>query len=170
MCGLSGAGKSTVARAAARQWNGIQLRSDAVRKHLAGLSLEAKGDDRLYSEAMNEQTYARLQELGLLLAKQGFTVILDAKYDKLVYRKNVIKVCADQGIPLEIFHCQAPLPILAQRLTTRTNDISDATADLLTSQQEHFESFILEEHPLVKNLDTTQTPAAIMAQLAEEPV
>ncbi len=170
MCGLSGAGKSTVARAAARQWNGIQLRSDAVRKHLAGLALETKGDDSLYSEAMNEQTYTRLQELGLLLAKQGFTVILDAKYDKLVYRKNVVKACADQDIPLEIFHCQAPLPVLAQRLTTRTNDISDATADLLTSQQEQFDSFTPEERPLVKTLDTTQAPAAIMAQLTEESI
>ncbi|MBV5261508.1 AAA family ATPase [Synechococcus moorigangaii CMS01] len=165
MCGLSGSGKSTVARSYARQWNAIQIRSDAVRKHLAGVPLEASGDDSLYSPAMTDQTYGRLQALGLLLAKQGFTVILDAKYDKIVQRKNVVEACAAQDIPCEIFHCQAPLPLLAQRLASRTNDISDATADLLTAQQEQVEGFTPEELPLVKAIDSTQDLDSILKQL-----
>ncbi|WP_024545565.1 bifunctional aminoglycoside phosphotransferase/ATP-binding protein [Picosynechococcus sp. NKBG15041c] len=165
MCGLSGSGKSTVAQAGARRWDGIQIRSDAVRKHLAGLPLDEKGDETLYSAAMTEQTYDRLQALGLLLAKQGFTVILDAKYDKVVQRKNVINACATAGIPCQILHCQAPLPVLAQRVTARTADISDATADLLAVQQQDFEPFTSEEMAFVKTLDTTQSPEAIAQQL-----
>jgi uncharacterized protein len=165
MCGLSGSGKSTVAQICARRWNGIQIRSDAVRKHLAGLPLGTKGDDELYSGAMTAQTYDRLQELGLLLAKQGFTVILDAKYDKVVQRKNVIDACAAEGIAWEIFHCQAPLPVLAQRVTTRTDDISDATADLLTAQQQNFEAFTPGETVFVKSINTNQALGAIFEQL-----
>ncbi|MEB3226643.1 MAG: AAA family ATPase [Synechococcus sp.] len=165
MCGLSGSGKSTVARSYARRENGIQIRSDAVRKHLGNILLDATGDDSLYSPGMTEKTYGRLQELGLLLAKQGFTVILDAKYDTVVQRKNVINSCAAQGIPYEIFHCQAPLPVLAQRITSRTDDISDATADLLTAQQEQVEGFTTDELPRVKTIDTTQGIETILKQL-----
>ena len=42
MSGLSGSGKSTTARHLARQQGAIHLRSDAVRKHLGGISLWKK--------------------------------------------------------------------------------------------------------------------------------
>jgi uncharacterized protein len=93
MSGLSGSGKSTVARRCSRIWNAIQIRSDAVRKHLAGIPLDEKGDETLYSPEMTQKTYDRLRELGLMLAKQGFTVILDAKYDRIQIRKQVIDAC-----------------------------------------------------------------------------
>ena len=43
MAGLSGSGKSTTAKLLAQQSGAIYLRSDAVRKHLAGIPLNQKG-------------------------------------------------------------------------------------------------------------------------------
>ena len=96
MSGLSGSGKSTVARQLAQQMNAIHIRSDAVRKHLAGIPLEQRGDrggqlgDGIYTPAMTLRTYDRLLQYGLQLTQQGWTVILDAKYDQRDLRGQVI--------------------------------------------------------------------------------
>ncbi|HBE21571.1 MAG TPA: adenylyl-sulfate kinase [Cyanobacteria bacterium UBA11149] len=156
MSGLSGAGKSTVARKLARQLGAIHLRSDAVRKHLAGIPLEAKGEDTLYTAEMTQKTYNRLLELGILLANRGFTVILDAKYDKQALRKPAIAQTQKHQIPLEILYCTAPIEVLRDRLLSRIGDVSDATADLLPSQAAAAEPFTEEEQSFVTILDTTQ--------------
>lgn len=162
MSGVSGSGKSTTARYLARQLGAIQIRSDAVRKHLAGIGLLERGGDDLYTAAMTQKTYARLLELGILLASQGYSVILDAKYDRQQLREEVIASAVEHQLPLQIISCTAPLEVLQQRLDDRTGDIADATADLLESQIEQAEPLSEKEKPLAKILDTTQS---IEAQL-----
>jgi uncharacterized protein len=157
-CGLSGSGKSTTAKQIARQTGGIYIRSDAVRKHLGGVPLDQRGGDDLYSAEMTQQTYARLMELGVTLAQQGYTVILDAKYDRQDLRMAVIEAAKGAEIPLQIIHCDAPLEVLSDRLRQRTGDIADATADLLPQQS--LEPFSDIEKPYVTTLDTTQQGAA----------
>ena len=154
MAGLSGAGKSTTARHLAQQQGAIQIRSDAVRKHLAGIPLDAHGNDDLYTAAMTQKTYDRLLQLGITLAAQGYTVILDAKYDRQALRQAAIAQAKTHHLPLQILHCTAPLPVLQERLRQRHNDISDATADLIP--QQHMDDFSAEEQPYVIALDTTQ--------------
>ncbi len=162
MSGLSGSGKSTVARQIARQQRAIHLRSDAIRKHLAGMPLEAKGGPELYTPEMTQKTYDRLLNLGLVLAQQGFTVILDAKYDRQALRQAAIDQAQFHHLPLQILHCTAPHDVLHQRLTQRTGDISDATANLLPQQS--LEPFTATEQGFVKTIDTTQE---INAQLSQ---
>ncbi|PSB05634.1 adenylyl-sulfate kinase [filamentous cyanobacterium CCP2] len=154
MSGLSGSGKTTVARHLARQSNAIHIRSDAVRKHLAGIPLMQRGGSELYTAEMTQKTYDRLLDLGVKLASQGYSVILDAKYDRQSLRKAVISKAEAHHIPLQILHCDAPMDVLHDRLQHRTGDIADATADLLPKQQ--LESFTDAEQPYVKRIDTTQ--------------
>ncbi|MES1023338.1 AAA family ATPase [Gloeocapsa sp. BRSZ] len=155
MSGLSGSGKSTVARQLARNTKAIHIRSDAVRKHLAGIPLLERGGDEIYTTEMTQKTYARLLDLGLMLATQGYTVILDAKYDRISLRHEAIASAQVQQLPLQIIHCTAPIEVLRDRLSSRTGDIADATIDLLETQQVAFEPFTTEEH-LVKEVNTTQ--------------
>lgn len=164
MSGLSGSGKSTVARYLARKLGGIHIRSDAVRKHLAGISLRERGGDDVYTPEMNEKTYGRLLDLGVTLANAGFPVILDAKYDRQQQREQAIAQAQENQIPLEIIYCTAPLEVLRQRLENRTGDIADATANLLASQIEKAEAFTENEKPRVKILDTTQPLEAQLNQ------
>jgi uncharacterized protein len=156
LSGLSGAGKSTLGKRMAMELGGIHLRSDAVRKHLGGISLLSKGDASLYTPEMTARTYQRVLELGAKLALQGLTVIFDAKYDRRELRAAVINLAADRGIPLQIIHCTAPLAILRDRLAHRTGDIADATVDLLASQQAAWEDFTPAERGYVTTIDTTQ--------------
>ncbi|MBO0349515.1 AAA family ATPase [Phormidium pseudopriestleyi FRX01] len=155
MSGLSGSGKSTIARQLARATGAIHIRSDAVRKHLAGISLQSKGGDEIYSPEMTAQTYARLLELGIMVASEGWTVILDAKYDRQGLREEAIGAARDSGLPLEILHCTAAIAVLCDRLNHRQGDIADATADLLDSQQQTAEPFCEKELPYLTSLDTT---------------
>jgi uncharacterized protein len=154
MAGLSGSGKSTLGGQIARQVNGIHLRSDAIRKHLGGIDIHERGGAHLYSAEMTKQTYDRLCSLGSQLAQQGYTVILDAKFDRQSLRSQVIEAAGH--LPVRIVHCQAPSDVLIQRLNTRTGDIADATADLLAAQQLAWEGFTAIEANLVTTVDTTQ--------------
>ena len=154
MSGLSGSGKTTVARRLARRWNAIHIRSDAVRKHLAGVPLNEAGGDELYTPEMSDQTYTCLLELGNTLASQGFWVILDAKFDRQRWRERAIDLA--RHYPVQILHCTAPLDILRDRLAHRTDDISDATAALLQHQQDEAEPFTEAEQDYLINIDTTQ--------------
>ncbi|CEJ42544.1 Uncharacterized protein apha_00300 [Umezakia ovalisporum] len=167
MSGVSGSGKSTTARYLARQLRGIQIRSDAVRKHLGGISVWERGGDDLYTPEMTQKTYARLLNLGIILARQGFNVILDAKYDKQQLRQEAIAQGSKYQLPLEIIHCTAPVEVVQERLANRTGDIADATVDLLASQLQQTEAFTAAEKPYVQVWDTTQPPQTQLKQLKQ---
>jgi uncharacterized protein len=103
---------------------------------------------------MTAKTYDRLIELGSQLAQQGYTVILDAKFDRQTLRHQAISGAG--ALPVRVIHYQAPLDILTQRLDHRTGDVADATADLLVAQQAAWEDFLAAELPYVTTVDTTQ--------------
>lgn len=161
MSGLSGSGKSTVARYFARRLHAIHIRSDAIRKHLGGLPLYERGEDKLYTPAMTEQTYKRLLNLGIKLATQGYPVILDAKYDQQIFRLTALEQARMNHLPFRIFYCTAPLEILRDRLQRRRGDITDAGVDLLERQQQSVEPFKEIERPYINILDTTQNLEAL---------
>jgi uncharacterized protein len=165
LAGLSGAGKSTLGKQIATELDGIQLRSDAVRKHLGGVPLLAKGDDSLYTAEMTAKTYQLVLELGAKLALQGFTVVLDAKYDRVLLRVAVHDLAKTRGIPFQIVHCTAPEQVLRERLIHRIGNIADATVDLLASQQAAWEDFTPEERGDVMTVDTTQDPSMFLRDL-----
>jgi aminoglycoside phosphotransferase family enzyme/predicted kinase len=154
MVGLSGSGKSTIARDLSRKLGAIHLRSDAVRKHLGGIPVDQRGDASLYTPEMSQKTYDRLLALGLLLAQQGYTVILDAKYDRQTLRLAAIAQAQAANLPCAIVHCTAPMVVLQERVAQRSGDIADATVAVLAQQS--LEPFGDAEAPHVTTVDTTQ--------------
>lgn len=173
MSGLSGAGKTTTARALARRLGAIHLRSDAIRKHLAGLPLQEWGGPELYTPEMSQKTYDRLLKLGTTLANQGYTVILDAKYDRQSQRSAAIAQAESEQIPLQILYCEAPATVLRDRLQQRqtlreqnpAGEIADATVEVLAKQA--MEPFTAAEQPYVKTVDTTQDLAEQLEQFMQ---
>lgn len=164
-CGLSGAGKSTFARTLAERIDAIHIRSDAVRKHLAGVGLTEHGE-AIYSEAYTTATYAKLIELGVLLAECGYAVILDAKFDRHDFRRKLVEKATSFDLSVRFVYCYAPLDVLKKRLSERIGDVSDATKELIDSQAEQFESFEGDEEEILISLDT-QDDHALEAVLIE---
>jgi len=167
MSGLSGSGKSTTAKYIAGKLGAIHLRSDAVRKHLAGIPLMERGEKEIYTDEMTQKTYARLLSLGVLLANQGWQVILDAKYDRQQLRQTAIAQAQEHQLPLQIIYCTAPIEVLQQRLGNRTGDIADATADLLVSQVNQADPFTDKEQSYIKILNTTQSLQTQLTEIIE---
>ena len=163
--GLSGSGKSTVARELARRLAAYHVRSDAVRKHLAGVPLHERGGDWVYTAEMTDRTYQRLLDVGLMLAGQGETVILDAKYDRRQHRRAAIEAAETHGIPLRIISCVAPPEVLRRRLSARRGDITDATEDLLGRQLAEAEPFTEDERRFVREVDSTLPPGEVVERL-----
>ncbi|MDX2230621.1 MAG: AAA family ATPase [Leptolyngbyaceae cyanobacterium bins.349] len=165
MAGLSGSGKSTIARTLARHIGAVHLRSDAVRKHLAGIPLDQPGNEELYTPEMSQKTYDRLLQLGLTLATQGYPVILDAKYDRQSLRQSVIEAVTEThpSLKLQILHCDAPLEVRQEWITQRQGDISDATVELLPKQA--MEPLTEAERPYVTTIDSTQDLEAQLREL-----
>lgn len=163
MSGLSGSGKSTTAQQLAHLSGAIRLRSDAVRKHLAGIDLREKGGDEIYTAEMTDKTYSRLIELGVQLAKRGDRVILDAKFDRQAKRQEATTKAKAHELPIAFLHCTAPANVLQARVEKRNNDITDATADIL--KQQSMEPF--EYGDTVFTIDTTCSVEEINQQLAD---
>jgi hypothetical protein len=97
-----------------------------------------------------------------MLANAGFPVILDAKYDRMALRQEAIAQANTQNLPIKIIQCTAGEEILRDRLSSRTGDVSDATADLLTQQLATAEPFTDAEQSLVTPIDTTQDWASLL--------
>ncbi|MEM6598399.1 MAG: AAA family ATPase [Cyanobacteria bacterium P01_C01_bin.69] len=153
MAGLSGSGKSTTAQRLAQQSYAIRLRSDAVRKHLAGIDLHEKGGDEIYTPAMTDKTYTRLIELGVSLATRGDRIILDAKFDRQAKRQEALIAANQQTLPITFVHCTAPPEVLRSRVKQRSGDIADATTEILAQQT--MEPFTNSD-PVI-TIDTTQS-------------
>jgi uncharacterized protein len=141
--GPSGSGKTTRARQICLEKQAIHLRSDAVRKHLAGIPVEqhqpAASGEGIYSREMSDRTYTKMLSLAEVCLRAGFSVVLDACYPHYNQRQQVIALSSRLGVPVSIIECEASREVLEQRLRARTGDISDASVELLESQLQGFE-------------------------------
>jgi predicted kinase len=146
-CGLSGSGKTTAARQAAAVLSGVIVRSDAVRKHLAGVALDqdasAPFGQGIYNPALSARTYQTLLEHARAIVDAGRWAILDATYNTRAARDAVAQLARELDVPFTIVHCLAERDELARRLHQRNvenSDISDAGASILDEQARRFEA------------------------------
>lgn len=153
MAGLSGSGKSTVARELAKRIDAIHIRSDVIRKHLKGVELDDHGQE-IYAPETTRKTYERLAQLGQRIAAGGQNVILDATFGKRALRRRVIEESREAKRAVRILWCTAERAVLEERLRTRQGDVSDAGPDLLPQQEAEFEDFTDEEKMIVTRIDT----------------
>lgn len=145
-CGLIGSGKSTMAAALAPLLNGVVLRSDVIRKELAGLPPEARRYDPygagLYRPEMTVRTYETLFERARPLLVAGRTVILDASFAKPTYRDRALRLASETGVEAWCCWCLCGEEELRRRLQRRQDDPqgpSDAREALLEPITTDFE-------------------------------
>lgn len=128
--GLPGTGKSTLARELAQQAGFIVIRSDAVRKELAGVAETADSPaevrEDLYSTPMTEATYAACLEQAEALLFEGKRVIVDATFRADKHRKVFLDLALKWGVPTLFLVCQANPETVRLRLGQRKGDVSDA--------------------------------------------
>jgi hypothetical protein len=136
--GRSGTGKSTLAgkvahrlgRAPGARW----LRSDVLRKRMAGLHPEEPLPATAYSPESHRAVYERtMSEAGTGLAA-GQCVVIDAAFLDPDERNAVHDVARDAGCAFAGIWLEAPGEVLRERVSARTGDASDADARIVDLQ------------------------------------
>src|SRR5262249_46946763 len=121
MTGLSGSGKSTVARLIARALDLETEVADVVRKELAAGVELAKGrwQEGLYSPEWTESTYRELfaRADGRLAA--GRPILPDATFLDARWREMAAQLAASRQVPLILVETVAAPPVPARRITAR---------------------------------------------------
>ena len=150
--GLPASGKTFAARAVQQRQGGICLRSDVERKRMYGLpplqDSHAQGLD-LYTPEAKRQTYQRLFALARTALQAGFPVVLDAAFLRWDERRQALALAREFAVPFAIIDCEAPLPVLRQRLRARRGDASEADEAVLEQLRRTAEPLQRDELPFL---------------------
>jgi aminoglycoside phosphotransferase family enzyme/predicted kinase len=136
--GLSGTGKSTLARALAPLLGptpgAVHLRSDLERKALFGVDETTQLGADAYTEPAREAVYAALCRKARLVLAAGHGAIVDAVFVHAEERAAIEAVTADLGIPFQGLWLEAAPQQLMDRVAARRGDASDATPEVVRQQ------------------------------------
>jgi aminoglycoside phosphotransferase family enzyme/predicted kinase len=130
VAGLPGSGKSTLARCLAECAGFTVIRSDVVRKELAGLPPDAPArgaaDEGIYAPEWTEWTYAECLRRAEALLCDGGRVVVDANFGDEGRRRAFLDAAARLAVPALILLCRASEEATRTRLEARRGDASDA--------------------------------------------
>ena len=139
--GLSGTGKSTLARAlapiSASAPGARMLHTDALRKALFGAPKTQRLPEAAYAPDVSTRVYERQRDEAARYLRAGYSVIVDGVFGVPQERAAIAAVAAACGVPLRGLWLEAPVDELRQRIDGRRADMSDATADVLALQLAH---------------------------------
>jgi predicted kinase len=136
--GLSGSGKSSVARALAPTLGAfpgaVHVRSDRERKRLYGVPDEERLPAAAYAQEATDLVYRICRKRAMMALAGGRTVIVDAVHAKPDERDEIARLARRMGAPFTGIWLDAPPAALRQRIEARKGDVSDATPSVLEEQ------------------------------------
>lgn len=136
--GFSGTGKTTLARLLApdrgRAPGALILRSDVIRKRLAGVTPTTRLPESAYRREASAEVYDRMLSDAARALSAGHDVILDAVFADPAEREAVEELGDRLEVPVAGLWLQAPTLLAAERVTTRVGDASDADASVVAFQ------------------------------------
>lgn len=145
VCGLPGAGKTTVAEHAVDTLDAELLRTDVVRKELF--------PDPDYTPAEMRAVYDELLERAAESLRAGDPVVLDGTFKERELRGEARRTAEAVGVPLTLVKVECSEDVVRDRIRARSGDESDADFAIHQQFREQFES-IAGEYALVDNSGT----------------
>ena len=164
--GAPGTGKSTVARGLGDATGWTVLRSDEIRKDLAGLPHSpadpgAFGAGRYAPEA-SDRVYARMLERAAGLLAMGEGVVLDASWSDAARRDAARRAASDGGARLVEIRCHLAPAVADARIRARRaarEGPSDATPEIARRLAADADPW-----PEARPLDTEPPPGLVIAE------
>ncbi len=142
VCGLPGAGKTTVAETVADRVGGRLLRTDVVRKDLF--------PDPDYTEAEKQAVYDELLTRGRDAVQAGETAVLDGTFKEAEFRDRAVELADELDVSLELVKVECEESVARRRISERTDDESDADPELHSRFRDLFEPIEV-DHVVVDN-------------------
>jgi hypothetical protein len=141
IAGLSGTGKTTLARALAPSLGAapgaVHLRSDVIRKELWGVGEQDRLPERAYEATATEDVYTVILERAERVLAGGQAVIADAVYAQPGEREALEAMARRLSLPFQGLWLSAEAGTLVTRVQGRTGDASDATAAVVRRQLDY---------------------------------
>jgi aminoglycoside phosphotransferase family enzyme/predicted kinase len=157
--GRPGTGKSTIADALARRHGWVLVRSDEVRKELAGVTPTTRAPagfgTGLYSDVRTRETYGELLARAHEALTHGASVVLDASWSDARERARAVDRAAHDRATLVALQCVAPRDVADDRIRRRLlteHDPSDATPLIARAMAARFDPW-----PAAVAVDTAGT-------------
>jgi len=169
--GLSGTGKSALARALAPEIapapGAVLLRSDVERKAMFGVAETEPLPSSGYTPEVTATVYASLAEKARRVGTAGHSALVDAVFARADERDAIRKVAADCGVPFTGLFLQADLGVRIARVEARAHDASDADAGVARQQQDYDIGPLAGWHLVDASGTPAETRARAEAKLAE---
>jgi aminoglycoside phosphotransferase family enzyme/predicted kinase len=166
--GLQGTGKSTLAWGLATNANFVVIRSDVVRKELAGLpdggSAASAFGEGIYAPEWNRRTYVECLRRAETEWFEGRRVIVDATFRFDADRRLFLEAASRWGVPAVVFLCRADPEIVQARLAKRRKDASDADWSIFKETARQWENPGPLVSPAVVDIDTSDDPDVALTQ------
>lgn len=151
VCGLPGAGKSTVSRHVADRLDGRLVRTDVVRKELF--------PDPSYTTAESRTTYDEVLSRARERIRASKHVVLDGTFRRRALREQAAAVADDAGVPFRLVRVECDEQLVRERIRARVDDESDADVAVYELLTEEFEP-IERDHAVVDNSGSLAETAA----------
>ena len=169
VAGLSGTGKTSVARAVASELGYRVVSSDEMRKQIFSIEEPPAYGVGPYSTKANRKTYDRLIEQARESVITDGGVVLDATFKHETDRDLVSRVADELGSQLRIIECHLEPEIVRERLARRAKlreGLSDANWDTHVRQRSEFLPFD-HQNPAHLVLDT-KADLGVVAHIATD--
>jgi aminoglycoside phosphotransferase family enzyme/predicted kinase len=139
--GLSGTGKSLLARALAAHIipvpGAVLLRSDVERKRAFGVGETEKLPAAAYTADASAKIYTALGDKARHVIAAGHSVIVDAVFAAPAERDALAAIADEAGTPFTGLFLTAELATRTARVGTRKGDASDADANVVAQQERY---------------------------------
>ena len=156
--GLPGTGKTTVAGGLADRVGAVLLSSDRIRKELAGInpttSAAADFGAGLYRPACTDAVYRELLRRAEALLSRGESVVLDASWTARRHRDAAADLARRAHNELVELECRTSTATAAERIRSRTDTPSDATAEIAENM-----AAAADPWPTAMPITTTNSPS-----------
>jgi aminoglycoside phosphotransferase family enzyme/predicted kinase len=166
--GLSGSGKSTVARGLAELHGLIHVRSDVVRKGVMGIGRTIVAPQYAYTDEVSAVTYLRVAEQTALAQSAGFSTVADAVFQR--WEQRAFFGCIKAMIPsVPQFPIWLSLPAAEafKRIAGRTGDVSDADSAVLEAQLRSYNGSSDPSSSEWSTISAEGSPAEVLERVAE---
>ena len=142
VCGLPGAGKTTVAERVTDRLDATRLRTDVVRKELF--------PDPEYTDEESAAVYDELFARARRLVADCDPVVLDATFSERANRERARALSATLDVPFDLVEVVCAQSVVEERIRRRTDDESDADVEVHRMFRDLFDP-IEGEHVVVDN-------------------
>ncbi len=162
--GAPGTGKSTLAAGLADALGAVLVRSDVVRKELAGLEASESGaaafGQGIYDPASKDITYRTVIARAEELVGLGETVVLDASWTAAAHRDQARQVASNTSTDVVEVRCVLDPDVAAKRIAVRARrggDASDADESIARALAAGADPWAE-----ATNIDTSAAPAQVL--------